>query len=137
MYNNSIKCTNNSLIWNNKLLKYNQIKRHVDNKFDSYLKHLTFPPIRDKIQKFEKLIIDEQAILVDEDGNPMKKVEYSGDHDSEDERDSYGNGDYDEDPYDEVMYEGKKLSEEIETICDKLDIRVRGRKKHQFLVSFV
>ncbi|GJY28721.1 nucleotide-binding alpha-beta plait domain-containing protein [Tanacetum coccineum] len=43
--------------------------------------------------------------------------------------DSYGNGDYDEDPYDDDMYEGHDLSEEIQTICDKLDIRVQGRKK--------
>ncbi|GJR51419.1 hypothetical protein Tco_1401940 [Tanacetum coccineum] len=94
----------------------------------------------------------EMAILVDEAGNPLKKVEYPGDHDSEDEvasvdndmihslasektgfgtkslleqwRDSYGNSDYDEDPYDDDIYEGQDLSEEIQTICDKLDIRV-------------
>ncbi|GKD92126.1 hypothetical protein Tco_1371963, partial [Tanacetum coccineum] len=42
-------------------------------------------PIIDKIGKFENLIIDEQAILVDEAGNPLKKVEYPGDHDNEDE----------------------------------------------------
>nr|GFA06098.1 hypothetical protein [Tanacetum cinerariifolium] len=90
--------------------------------------------IIDKIGKYENLIIDEQAILMDDDGNPLKKVEYLGDHDSEDEvalvdddmahsmalkrvgfgtqslleqwRDSYGNGDYDDDPYDDDMYEG-------------------------------
>nr|GEW04534.1 hypothetical protein [Tanacetum cinerariifolium] len=108
-------------------------------------------PIMDKIKKFENLVIGGQAILVDKDGNPLKKVEYLGDHDSEDEvasvdnnmarglasertgfgnqsllkqlRDSYGNGDYDEDPYDDDMYESHDLSEEIQTICDKLDIR--------------
>ncbi|GJX51611.1 hypothetical protein Tco_0278456 [Tanacetum coccineum] len=113
--------------------------------------------IMEKIKKFENLIIDGQAILVDEAGNPLTKVEYSGDHDSEDEvasvdndmacslasektgfgtqslpkqwRDSYGNDDYDEVPYDDDMYEGQDLSEEIQTICDKLDNRVRGRKK--------
>ncbi|GJT22905.1 ribonuclease H-like domain, reverse transcriptase, RNA-dependent DNA polymerase [Tanacetum coccineum] len=42
-------------------------------------------PTMDKIGKFENLIIDGQAILVDEAGNPLKKVEYPGDHDSEDE----------------------------------------------------
>ncbi|GJS66067.1 hypothetical protein Tco_0680631 [Tanacetum coccineum] len=72
------------------------------------------------------------AILVDEASNPIKKIEYSSDHDSKDEvasvdndmaRDSYDNGDYDEDPYDDDMYEGQNLSEEIQTICDKLDIR--------------
>ncbi|GJT48763.1 retrotransposon protein, putative, ty1-copia subclass [Tanacetum coccineum] len=91
-----------------------------------------------------------EAILVDEAGNPLKKVEYPNDHDSEDEvasddndmarslasertgfstqsllelwRDSYSYGDYDEDPYDDDMYEGNDLSKEIQTICDKLDI---------------
>ncbi|GKB83786.1 hypothetical protein Tco_0950681 [Tanacetum coccineum] len=44
-------------------------------------------------------------------------------------RDSYGNGDYDEDPYDDDMYEGQDLPQVIQAICDNLDIRVRGRKK--------
>ncbi|GJZ14512.1 hypothetical protein Tco_0550189 [Tanacetum coccineum] len=87
----------------------------------------------------------------------IKKVEFSGDYDSEDEvalvdndmarfmaservsfgtqslleqwRDSYGNGDYDDDPYDDDMYEGQDRSQELQAICDNLDIRVRGRKK--------
>ncbi|GJZ29215.1 retrotransposon protein, putative, ty1-copia subclass [Tanacetum coccineum] len=106
------------------------------------------------VEKFKDLLIDGQAILVDEAGNPLKKVECPGDYDSEDEvasvdndmarslaservgfgtqslleqwRDSYGNGDYDEDPYDDDMYEGHDLSQEIQAICDNLDIRVRG-----------
>ncbi|GJS58769.1 zinc finger, CCHC-type containing protein [Tanacetum coccineum] len=43
-------------------------------------------------------------------------------------RDSYGNGDYDEDPYNDDMYEGQDLPQELQAICDNLDIRVRGRK---------
>ncbi|GKC79056.1 exostosin-like protein [Tanacetum coccineum] len=93
--------------------------------------------IFDKIRKFEDLLIDGQDILVDEDCNHLKKVEYPGDDDSEDEvasvdndmahslaservglgtqslleqwRDSYCNGNYDEDPYDDDMYEGQDL----------------------------
>ncbi|GJR26010.1 hypothetical protein Tco_1102242 [Tanacetum coccineum] len=42
-------------------------------------------PIMDKIRMFENLIIDGQAILVDKTSNPLKKLEYPGDHDSEDE----------------------------------------------------
>nr|GEV31438.1 hypothetical protein [Tanacetum cinerariifolium]GEV31440.1 hypothetical protein [Tanacetum cinerariifolium] len=42
-------------------------------------------PIMDKIRKFQNIVIDGQAILVDETGNPLKKVEYLGDHDSKDE----------------------------------------------------
>nr|GEZ17749.1 hypothetical protein [Tanacetum cinerariifolium] len=95
-------------------------------------------PIMDKIAKFENLVIVGQAILLDKAGNPLKKIVYSGDHDSEDEvasvdndmardlasektgfvnqslqeqwRDSYGNSDYDEYPYDDDMYEGQNLS---------------------------
>nr|GEV51491.1 hypothetical protein [Tanacetum cinerariifolium] len=109
-------------------------------------------PTMDKIRMFKNLIIDGQAIIMDEAGNLIKKFEYLSDHDSEDEvasvnndmacslasektgfdtqilleqwRDSYGNGNYDEDPYDEDMYEGQDLSKEIQTICDKIDIRV-------------
>nr|GEX49759.1 ribonuclease H-like domain, reverse transcriptase, RNA-dependent DNA polymerase [Tanacetum cinerariifolium] len=44
-------------------------------------------PTMDKIGKFENLIIDGQAIHVDEARNPLKKLVYPGDHDSEDERD--------------------------------------------------
>ncbi|GJR48095.1 hypothetical protein Tco_1316198 [Tanacetum coccineum] len=113
--------------------------------------------IIDKIEKFKDLLISGQAILVDEAGNPLKKVECPGDYDSKDEvasvdndmarsmasekvgfgtqslleqwRDSYGNGDYDEDPYDDDMYEGQDLPQEIQAICDNLETRVRGRKK--------
>ncbi|GJZ14484.1 hypothetical protein Tco_0550161 [Tanacetum coccineum] len=114
-------------------------------------------PIIDKIRKFEELLTSGKATLVDEAGNPLKKVEYPDDYDSEDEvasvdndmarsmaservgfgtqsllehwRDSYGKGDYDDDPYDDDMYEGQDLPQELQAICDNLDIRVRGRKK--------
>ncbi|GJS79066.1 putative reverse transcriptase domain-containing protein [Tanacetum coccineum] len=104
---------------------------NVENSSTSYT------PIIDKIRKFKDLLIDRQAILVDEASNPLKKVECLSDYDSEDEvasvdndmarslasekvgfgtqsflekwRDSYGNGDYDEDPYDDDMYEGQDL----------------------------
>ncbi|GKB13816.1 hypothetical protein Tco_0847739 [Tanacetum coccineum] len=41
-------------------------------------------PIIEKIGKFEDLITSGQAILVDKDGNPLKKVEFPGEYDSED-----------------------------------------------------
>ncbi|GJR60277.1 copia protein [Tanacetum coccineum] len=112
--------------------------------------------IVDKIEKLEKLIIDGKVTLVN-DGKPLKKVDYPGDHDCEDEvesvdndmtrsmaservsfgtkslleqlRDTYENGDYDEDPYDDDMYEGQDFPDKIQDICDNLDIRVRGRRK--------
>nr|GEW95858.1 hypothetical protein [Tanacetum cinerariifolium] len=89
--------------------------------------------------------------------NHLKKVEFSGEYESEDEatsvdndiarsmayervgfgtqsllkqwRDSYGNGDYDDDSYNDNMYECQDLSHELQAICDNLDIRVQGRKK--------
>ncbi|GKE88492.1 hypothetical protein Tco_1565967, partial [Tanacetum coccineum] len=42
---------------------------------------------------------------------------------------SYVNGDYDFDPYDDDMYEGQDIPDKIQDICDNLDIKVRGRKK--------
>nr|GEV75342.1 myb domain protein 4r1 [Tanacetum cinerariifolium] len=120
--------------------------------------HYTFitTPIIDKIGKFEDLLTSGQAILVDKAGNHLKKVEFPGEYDSEDGvasvdndmarsmtservgfgtqslleqwRDSYGNGDYDDD-YDDDMYDGQDLFHELQAICDNLDIRVRGRKK--------
>nr|GEU44479.1 hypothetical protein [Tanacetum cinerariifolium] len=114
---------------------------------------------------FEKLIINGKATLMDDDGKPLKKVDYLGDHDSDDKvylvdndmahsmatetvgfsaqslleqwRDSYENGDYDEDPYDVDMYKGHDLPDKIQDICDNLDIRVRGRKNKYFIISCV
>nr|GEV31144.1 retrotransposon protein, putative, Ty1-copia subclass [Tanacetum cinerariifolium] len=39
-------------------------------------------------------------------------------------RDSYGNGDYNEESYDDDMYEGQDLPQEIQALSDNLDIRV-------------
>ncbi|GJV61354.1 hypothetical protein Tco_1467454 [Tanacetum coccineum] len=83
--------------------------------------------IIDKIRKFKDLLIDGLAILVDEASNPLKKVECLGfgtESLLEQWRDSYGNGDYDEDPYDDDMYEGHDLPQEIQTLSDNLDIRI-------------
>ncbi|GJU76645.1 reverse transcriptase domain-containing protein [Tanacetum coccineum] len=72
--------------------------------------------------------------LHNEVGNPLKKVEYSGDYDSEDEVASVDNDMAH--PYDDDMYEGHDIPQEIQAICDNLDIRIRGRKKKQIYVSF-
>ncbi|GKA59459.1 putative reverse transcriptase domain-containing protein [Tanacetum coccineum] len=109
------------------------------------------------VEPTKELIIDGKVTLVDDDVKPLKKVDYLGDHDSEDEiesidndmarfmaskrigfatkslleqwSNSYENGDYDENPYDDDMYEGQDFPDTIQDICDNLDIRVRGRKK--------
>ncbi|GKA94423.1 hypothetical protein Tco_0816461 [Tanacetum coccineum] len=93
-------------------------------------------PIIGKIDKMERLIIDGTAILVDDEGIPLTTVDSSGDNDSDDEvasvdndmtnflaskdvgygtnslleqwKESYGNGEYDYDLYNNDMYEGRK-----------------------------
>ncbi|GJX86600.1 hypothetical protein Tco_0337374, partial [Tanacetum coccineum] len=94
-----------------------------------------------KFRKLENLIIDRKVTLVDDDGKPLKKVDYPGDYNSEDEvesvdndmarsmasesisfgtkslleqwRDTHENGDYDEDPYVDDMYEGQDLPQDL------------------------
>nr|GEW54493.1 hypothetical protein [Tanacetum cinerariifolium] len=113
--------------------------------------------IVEKINKLEKLIIDEKNTLVDDEIKPLKKVDYPGDHDSKDEvapvdnemesflaseRVGYGNNslleqwmdtyedvDYDYDPYDDDMYQGQYTPDNMQSICDNLDIKLRGSKK--------
>ncbi|GJY04964.1 hypothetical protein Tco_0370904 [Tanacetum coccineum] len=114
-------------------------------------------PLVEKIDKIERLIIDGKVTLVDDEGKPLTKVDSLGDHDSEDEvtsvdndmanflalkkvgygtnslleqwKESYMNGDYDFDPYDDHMYKGHDIPNKIQDICDNLDIKVRGHKK--------
>ncbi|GJW26648.1 hypothetical protein Tco_0040459 [Tanacetum coccineum] len=95
---------------------------------------LSTTPIAEKINKIEKLIIDGQVTLVDDKGKPVEKVDYSGDHDSEDEVASVDN-----DMARSMrmmittmtctMMICQKIPNKIQAICDNLDIKVRGRKK--------
>ncbi|GKB79228.1 cytokinin dehydrogenase 3-like protein [Tanacetum coccineum] len=107
-------------------------------------------PIIDKIGKFEELLTSGKATLVDETGNPLKKVEFSGDYDSEDEVasvdndmarsmaewDSYPDND-DYEPYDDDMYENHDLSSTCNIIRDlkqqrdKLDLAVVEYKRQK------
>ncbi|GKA72450.1 hypothetical protein Tco_0778666 [Tanacetum coccineum] len=106
------------------------------------------------------LLLEEKCVLVDEDGKPLEKVDYSGDHGSEDDfahvdnemasflaktsgvgygtksmleqwRKTYGDveQEYDYDSYDDDMYEGQVIPDNIQTICNNMDIKVRGRLK--------
>ncbi|GJW91993.1 putative ribonuclease H-like domain-containing protein [Tanacetum coccineum] len=75
-----------------------------------------------ELGNFEELLTSGQAILVDEVGNPLKKVEFSGDYDSEVEAASVDN-----DMAHSMASErvGQDLPQEIQVVCDNLDIRVR------------
>nr|GEW17815.1 retrovirus-related Pol polyprotein from transposon TNT 1-94 [Tanacetum cinerariifolium] len=111
--------------------------------FLAYVAHKNF--------MLERLIIDGEFTLVDDEGTPLKKADYSGDHDSEDEvkpvdnemasflaskrvgygtnsfleqwRETYKNADYDYGPYDDDMYEGQEIPDNIQSICNNLDIK--------------
>ncbi|GJW64097.1 putative ribonuclease H-like domain-containing protein [Tanacetum coccineum] len=106
---------------------------------------------------FDVLNSVENDVDLDDEGKPLTKVDFLGDHDSEDEvasvdnamlnflaskkvgydtnslleqcKESYVNGDYDFDPYDDDMYEGQEVPDKIQDIWDNLDIKVRGSKK--------
>ncbi|GJU48602.1 putative reverse transcriptase domain-containing protein [Tanacetum coccineum] len=96
---------------------------------------LSTTPILEKIDKIEKLIIDGKVTLVDEEGKPLEKVASLCDYDSEDESlleqwmESYENDNYGYDPYDDDMYEGQDIPDNLQAICDQLDITVKGRRK--------
>ncbi|GKB29324.1 hypothetical protein Tco_0868725, partial [Tanacetum coccineum] len=45
----------------------------------------SFNPVVDKINMIEPQPMEGKCVLVDDDGKPLKKVDYSDDHDSEDE----------------------------------------------------
>ncbi|GJY39086.1 glucomannan 4-beta-mannosyltransferase 9-like protein [Tanacetum coccineum] len=116
-------------------------------------------PIGAKIDKIERQICEGKLRFVDDDGNPLVpigivesdsevevvfdetanlRISTSGKNGSvkgygtnsllEQLSDSYlDNNDYD--PYNDDMYENHDLSEHLQSICDDLDITVRGKKK--------
>ncbi|GJT69783.1 cytokinin dehydrogenase 3-like protein [Tanacetum coccineum] len=116
-------------------------------------------PICEKIDKIERQICEGKLRLLDNDVNPLVpsgivesdsevemvfdetsnlRISTSGKDESdkgygtnsllEQWRDSYQDND-DYDPYDDDMYENHDLSEQLQSICDDLNITVRGRKK--------
>ncbi|GKE33068.1 nucleotide-diphospho-sugar transferase [Tanacetum coccineum] len=116
-------------------------------------------PIGEKIDKIERQICEGKIRLLDNDENPLVptgivesdsevevvfdetanlRIPTSGNDESdkgdgtnsllEQWRDFYPDND-DYDPYDDDMYENHDLSEHLRSICDDLDISVRGRKK--------
>ncbi|GJR27447.1 hypothetical protein Tco_1103679 [Tanacetum coccineum] len=112
--------------------------------------------IVDKINVLGKQILEGKHVFVD-DGKPLEIIDYLDNLDSNDEIEpvenemesflasklmgvGYGpkslleqwrenNVDDDHDRYDDDMYEGQEISNNIQTICDNLDIKFSGRKK--------
>ncbi|GJX47185.1 hypothetical protein Tco_0272375 [Tanacetum coccineum] len=116
-------------------------------------------PIGEKIDKIERQIYEGKLRMLDNNGNPLVptgimesdsevevvfdetanlRISTSGKDGSdkgygtnsllEQWMDSYPNND-DYDPYNDDMYVNHDLSKHLQSICDDLDITVRGRKK--------
>nr|GEW52926.1 hypothetical protein [Tanacetum cinerariifolium] len=118
-------------------------------------KYVTNPNLFDVLNSVENDV--DLVSLVDDEGKPLKMVDYRCDHDSEDEvkpidneidgflaservgfgtnsllkqwRDTCENVDYDYGPFVDDIYEGQEILDNLQSICDKLDIKLRGRKK--------
>nr|GEY84281.1 hypothetical protein [Tanacetum cinerariifolium] len=88
-------------------------------------------PIIDKIRKFEELLNSGQAILVDKASNPLKKVEFPGKYNSENEVASVDNDMARSLALEMVGFgtQGHDLFQELHAICNNLDIQIQGRKK--------
>ncbi|GJT76566.1 hypothetical protein Tco_1043291 [Tanacetum coccineum] len=110
-----------------------------------------------KSNSFDVLnLVENDAALGTNGENLWKKVDSSGDYDSDDEvalddnemasflakndgystnslveqwKESHRDYDYDYDPYDDDMHERQEINEKIQSIYDNLDIKVRVRKK--------
>nr|GEV68521.1 hypothetical protein [Tanacetum cinerariifolium] len=73
--------------------------------------------IGEKIDKIKRQIYEGKLRLLDNDGNPLVPTEgFLPDSD-------------DYDPYDDDIYGNHDLSEHLQSICEHLDITVRGRRK--------
>ncbi|GKC17861.1 hypothetical protein Tco_1014643 [Tanacetum coccineum] len=64
-----------------------------------------------------------RVTLVDDESKPLKKVNSSGDYDSDDEVASVDN------KMANFLASKKDIPDKVQAICDKLDIKVHGRKK--------
>ncbi|GKE22601.1 hypothetical protein Tco_1434113 [Tanacetum coccineum] len=129
-------------------------------KYDVQEEGQSATPLVENINMFEKQMLEGKCVLMDDDGKPLKNIAYLDDHDSEDEvepvdnemanflaskpsrvgygtkslleqyRETYGNAEYDYDPYDDDLYEDQEIPDHIQSIYYNLDINVRGRKKN-------
>ncbi|GKA11564.1 hypothetical protein Tco_0691110 [Tanacetum coccineum] len=59
--------------------------KKADDPVDSDSDSEVYEAFNEKFYGLERLIIDGKLTLVDDEGKPIEKVDYSGDHDSEDE----------------------------------------------------
>nr|GEX52205.1 hypothetical protein [Tanacetum cinerariifolium] len=83
-------------------------------------------PIGEKIDKIERQI-SKGKLRISTSGKDESDKGYGTNSLLEQWSVSYPDND-DYDPYDDDMYENHDLSEHLQSICDALDITVRGRK---------
>nr|GEV34460.1 hypothetical protein [Tanacetum cinerariifolium] len=115
----------------------------------------------------KRVLLDGKCVLMDDDDvKHLEKVDYSGDHDSEDKvqpienemgsslasipsgvgygtkslleqrNETYENVDYDYDLYDNDIYKGQDFLEMLQSICDNLDIKGGGDVLHTISVEY-
>ncbi|GKC38888.1 ribonuclease H-like domain-containing protein, partial [Tanacetum coccineum] len=90
-----------------------------------------FAPIRSGPTSYAKLVTGESS-RKDDQGKPLaKKVGYGTNSLLEQWKETYENDDYDFDPYDDDMYERHDILDKIQSICDNLDIKVRGQSSRK------
>nr|GEX61103.1 retrovirus-related Pol polyprotein from transposon TNT 1-94 [Tanacetum cinerariifolium] len=82
---------------------------------------ISITPIPERIDKFERQLIEGKLLFMDDDGKPLPKVflrlcEQWKETKRDDENDSY----------DDDMYDSHDMSDNLPAICDELDITIRG-----------
>ncbi|GKA96171.1 retrotransposon protein, putative, ty1-copia subclass [Tanacetum coccineum] len=92
----------------------------------------SYTPLVERIDVLEKQILEDKHVLVDDDRKPLEMVAYPGVGYGprillEQLRDTVVDDEYD--PYDDDMYEGREITENIQIICDNFDIKIRDQKK--------
>ncbi|GJR46460.1 hypothetical protein Tco_1314563 [Tanacetum coccineum] len=109
----------------------------LDNKGSKSLSSPTNTPPVIRINNLESQIQDGKLALVDDDGKPLKKVDSPVNSDSESEvEERETNMDDEYDPYDDDLYDGHDMSENLQAICDDWGIKSIVLSKSIHALSF-
>ncbi|GJX00470.1 hypothetical protein Tco_0184383 [Tanacetum coccineum] len=84
-------------------------------------------PIAERIDKLERKMLDGRLMLVDDDGKMLYKAYSTVNADNDSEVEEVSNEtvvDDDYDPYDDDVYDGYDMSDNLHAICDDLDIKM-------------
>ncbi|GJR15681.1 hypothetical protein Tco_0798333 [Tanacetum coccineum] len=117
-------CTLSSKCWSIRGLRK---RSKVDNDSENYMEEDDNKTTSFMTSKSSKGTSSLNSEAVDNDkarSMASEKVGFDTNSLLEQWRDTYENGDYDYDPYDDDMYEGQEIDDKIQAICDNLDIKV-------------